>query len=248
MSRGTAAAQAALAERVEQGFRHILLDLSDDADLAMSRSLANGARAVVASDPLIVAFALDRASGHVSDPAPPRHADGPAALFVGSVGPVARGQLTSFEAEHPVLYLDLLDPRAEETLIDEAVAWALPRIGTRPFGITTWANARQIARIQSSLGRLGAARKAERLLAGIAGRCHGAGVRRFLVAGGETAGAIVGALGLSEVRALPLGPLRGGLCVAEGPDPVSLYLKSGKLGAPDVFLQALELMSNQEVS
>jgi 3-dehydrotetronate 4-kinase len=79
-------------------------------------------------------------------------------------------------------------------------------------------------------------------LSGIAAGVHRMGVRRIMVGGGETSGAIGAALDLSRVRSLPRGPIGGGVCIAEGPGPVSLFLKSGKLGTPDVFLRALEIM------
>lgn len=242
MARGEAAARAALEARLAEGHRHVMLDASDPADIEMSVTLARGARAIVASDPLIVAFGLDLAAPPATPVAPPRHAGGPAALFVGSVGPVAEGQLAAFAAAHPVLTLDLLDETPEAEQIARAIDWATPRIGDRAFGVTTWADDPTVRQVQGALGVLGAARKAERLLAGIAAGVHARGVRRILVGGGETSGAIVQALGIPRVRPLPLGPLGGGLCVAEGDDPVSFFLKSGKLGTQDVFLRALTEM------
>ncbi|ANT62201.1 hypothetical protein AYJ57_17390 [Salipiger sp. CCB-MM3] len=243
MIKGKPLAQAALDTRRAEGHAHVLCDLCDDADLAMSLALAESDRAVVASDPLTVAFALDRARHSGATLPPPDHAGGPAALFVGSVGPVAGAQIAAFETRHPVLRLDLTENITEQALIERAAEWAAARVAQGPFGITTWADAAQVARSQAAYGRLGAARRAERILAEIAQRCHEIGIRRFLVGGGETSGAIVTALGLTKVRALPLGALRGGLCVAEGPDPISLYLKSGKLGDSEVFLSALEIMA-----
>ena len=48
---------------------------------------------------------------------------------------------------------------------------------------------------------------------------------------------------MPRLRAMPRGPQGGGFCVAEGASPLSLYLKSGKMGAPDAFLRALEEMT-----
>ncbi|MDB5660929.1 MAG: hypothetical protein JWS10_3544, partial [Cypionkella sp.] len=68
------------------------------------------------------------------------------------------------------------------------------------------------------------------------------GVRRLVVAGGETSGAVVAALGISWVRALPEGPLGTGFCVTETAPKLSLYLKPGKLGADDILLRAITVM------
>ena len=64
-----------------------------------------------------------------------------------------------------------------------------------------------------------------------------AGVRRFVCAGGETSGAIVDALGVTDVA---LGPeIDPGVpaLVASDP-PIALALKSGNFGSPDFFEKA----------
>ncbi len=64
------------------------------------------------------------------------------------------------------------------------------------------------------------------------------GFTRFLVAGGETSGAVVGALG---VAALQIGPeIDPGVPWTRsiGAPDVALALKSGNFGAPDFFLKA----------
>ena len=60
----------------------------------------------------------------------------------------------------------------------------------------------------------------------------------MLVAGGETSGAVVGALG---VRALQIGPeIDPGVpwTLSIGDAPLALALKSGNFGAPDFFVKA----------
>ncbi|OWU83069.1 hypothetical protein ATO6_20820 [Oceanicola sp. 22II-s10i] len=231
-------ARAALDKQVAAGHRHVLLDCSDAGDVEMSTTLALDRRSIVASDPLVVSLGLALGRGRAGAAEPPRHAKGPAVVLGGSVGPVAEAQLAAFEAEHPVLRLDLL-AGDEAGLIAKALDWAAARIGT-PFGITTCADEAGVKAAQAELGRLGAARLAERILAGVARGLHDKGVRRFIVAGGETSGSIVTALGIRSVRPFPRGPNGGGFCVSEGDDPVSFFLKSGKLGTTDVLLRALE--------
>ena len=69
-----------------------------------------------------------------------------------------------------------------------------------------------------------------------------AGVRRLVVAGGETSGAVVGALG---VKGLLIGAqIDPGVpgTVTMGDQPMALALKSGNFGAPDFFEKALRIM------
>jgi uncharacterized protein YgbK (DUF1537 family) len=163
-------------------------------------------------------------------------------VLAGSVGPVVLAQLAAFGARHPVLTLDLLDPGGDEALVARALDWAAPRIGVEPFAVSTAAGPEAVARVQAALGSLSAARRAEAILGAVARGLCARGVRRFVVAGGETSGAVVSALGIGLVRALPDGPLGTGFCVAEAPVPLSLYLKPGKLGADDILLRALAAM------
>ncbi|XDA97894.1 four-carbon acid sugar kinase family protein [Sulfitobacter sp. LCG007] len=240
--RGNDAAQSALAAQVAKGHRHVLLDCADDNDVAVSARLARDNRALVASDPLCISAGLDRCAGSEGTAPPPRHAQGPAAVLIGSVGPVAEQQTAAFEAHYPVLRLDLTAEDDEEAQVADVLERASAHVGLRPFAVTTLADDAGVKAAQAKFGRLGAARRAERLLAGIATGLHAAGIRRFIVSGGETSGAVVGALGITRVRAFARGPLGGGFCVSQGSDPVSFFLKSGKLGAPDVLIGALAEM------
>jgi uncharacterized protein YgbK (DUF1537 family) len=243
---GIDAARQALADIRRRTQGHVLADTADDDDVDVTARLAIETGApVVASDAMIFTYALGLVRGHNVRPLPvPSHVGGPSAVLVGSVGPVALGHLARFAQEHPVLKLDLHATDTEEDRIAGALAWAESHFGRTPFAITTADEPESVARTQSAFGALGAARKAESLLAGIAKRLYAKGTRRIVVAGGETSGAVVTALGLTRARALPAGPLGGGFCIADGPHgPISLYLKSGKLGAEDILLRSLDAMS-----
>ncbi|WP_426034029.1 four-carbon acid sugar kinase family protein [Cypionkella sp. TWP1-2-1b2] len=241
---GEVAARAAFAELVAGGSRHVLADTSDDGDVAVSTAVALSEDAVVvASDPLILGYAkaLAGQSPKISAAAL-RHADGPAAVIAGSVGPVVLAQLAVFAVQHLVLTLDLLDPRPAADQIAAALAWAAPLIGAQPFAISTATDPAGVDRAQAVLGAAGAAQRAEHLLGGIAKGLVVQGVRRLVVAGGETSGAVVTALGITRVRVFPEGPLGTGFCVTETAPKLSLYLKPGKLGADDILLRAITAM------
>lgn len=240
---GFEAAQAAVTALAGDGIDYIMVDCSDDSDARMSARLAASMRTTIGSDAHIIALA--QAVADKTDPDPstlPSHASGPAAVLVGSVGPVAMAQLAAFAQEYPVLTLDLLDERPEEAVVAETLAWAEMRMGDAPFAVTTAGEAETVERAQKAHGALQAARKAERLLAGVASGLVDRGVRRLSVAGGETSGSVVEALGVRRVRALPESELGTGFCVVEAPQHLSLFLKPGKLGADDILLRAIEAM------
>jgi len=241
---GLPAAREAVDALAAERHGHVFFDTTDDGDVEIAAELAVARPCIVAaSDPLIVAYAKRLAEGASADPMPPPcHAGGPGAVIVGTVGPVVLRQLSVFGAAYPVLTIDLLDPHGEQATIAAALDWATPLIGTRSFAISTATDQAGVERTQAALGPIAAARRAEHLLGSIAKGLHDRGVSRFVVAGGETSGAVISALGITSARAFPEGPLGTGFCAADGPRPLSLYLKPGKLGSDDILLQALEVM------
>ncbi len=88
------------------------------------------------------------------------------------------------------------------------------------------------------MGRHESGALVEQTLAEVAARVKQKGFTRFLIAGGETSGAVINALG---VKTLSIGPeIDPGVPWTRslsGPDIV-LALKSGNFGAPDFFLKA----------
>jgi uncharacterized protein YgbK (DUF1537 family) len=78
----------------------------------------------------------------------------------------------------------------------------------------------------------------EKTMASLAQGLVAAGVGRMVVAGGETSGAVVGAL---DVTSLRIGPeIDPGVpwTASVGKKPLLLALKSGNFGAPDFFTKA----------
>jgi uncharacterized protein YgbK (DUF1537 family) len=65
------------------------------------------------------------------------------------------------------------------------------------------------------------------------------GVRRLVVAGGETSGAVVEALGVKGLRIGPAIDPGVPWTVSLGDPPLALALKSGNFGAPDFFIKAI---------
>lgn len=234
---GLDAARAALGQAMAAGMGHVLCDASDDADVEVTAELAlQSGLPVAASDPLIVALARRLARGRAAVQITARMPDGPVAILAGSTGPVVMEQLARLAGRHPVLTLDLLDARGEAAAVAAALEWAAAQDG--PFAVSTAAEAADLTRTQAALGAIGAARRAEMMLAAVAKGLRDRGRRRFVVAGGETSGAVVAGLGLARARALPEGALGLGGCLTEGADPLALFLKPGKLGAADILLRA----------
>ncbi len=96
--------------------------------------------------------------------------------------------------------------------------------------------------MQQQLGVEKAGQLVEQALADIAKGLYAFGVRRFVVAGGETSGAVVQAL---HINALRIGPqIDPGVPATSTLDtqPIALALKSGNFGAVDFFEKALRVL------
>jgi len=97
--------------------------------------------------------------------------------------------------------------------------------------------------VQDKLGAQRAGALVEELLADVGGKLLANGFTRFLIAGGETSGAVVGALGVTALRIGPeIDPGVPWTRSIGAPD-VALALKSGNFGAPDFFLKAWTLLT-----
>ncbi|HSO06518.1 MAG TPA: 3-oxo-tetronate kinase [Pelomicrobium sp.] len=168
---------------------------------------------------------------------------GKPAVLAGSCSAATREQVRVMAARHPAALIDPLaagDPAELAARALEAVAPALER--GEPFLIYSTTDPDQVQEVQRRLGQERAAALVEATLARIARDLIARGVRRLVVAGGETSGAVVGALG---VKALTIGPqIDPGVpwTLAAGEPRVALALKSGNFGGADFFEKALRML------
>ncbi|HET7043254.1 MAG TPA: 3-oxo-tetronate kinase [Gaiellaceae bacterium] len=160
--------------------------------------------------------------------------EGPAVVLAGSCSEATREQVRRLAERHAAIEVDLLAGG------NGVVAEAVERLAAGPVLVYTTAEPATVARVQAELGAAEASRRAEGLLGEVARRLVEHGARTLVVAGGETSGAVVQALG---IRALAVGkelaPGVPWMRSLTGP-PLTLALKSGNFGGPDFFLEALE--------
>jgi uncharacterized protein YgbK (DUF1537 family) len=167
---------------------------------------------------------------------------GRAAVIAGSCSAATLAQVAHMRQARPAFTVDPLALAAGEDVAGHALAWARERLTAGPVLIFTSAAPEQVARIQEKLGRDRAGAMIEHALAEIAAGLVAAGVRRLVIAGGETSGAVVHRLG---VKALRIGPQidPGVPWTATVGEPVlALALKSGNFGAPDLFTRAFGML------
>jgi uncharacterized protein YgbK (DUF1537 family) len=168
-------------------------------------------------------------------------AGGAIAVLSGSCSPATLAQIARMRTIHPSLRLDPLQLVARgDALVAEAAGWAVEHLRRGPILIYASAPPDEVQSAQAALGRERAGALVEQALAQLAAALVKSGVRRLVVAGGETSGAVVQALG---VLALRIGPqIDPGIpaTLALTTPPLALALKSGNFGAEDFFLKAIE--------
>lgn len=170
--------------------------------------------------------------------------DGFSAILAGSCSAATLEQIAVAERDGvPVLRLDAALVVGGEDAVDEALAWAAARLAHGPVLIASSAPPETVAALQASHGREAAGRAIEAALAAIAEGLVAAGVRKMVVAGGETSGAVVDRLGIPAFRigreiaaGVPL------LATAGAGTPMLMALKSGNFGGRDFFVRALGMM------
>ncbi len=169
--------------------------------------------------------------------------EGYAAVLSGSCSVATQGQVEEMRRSRPTFKIDLLAHANGRDQIDAAIDWAVPKLAEAPVLLYTTDTPDGVRAIQEKLGRNNAGALGEELLAQIAVRLVDAGVRRLVVAGGETSGAVVGALGITGLRIGPqIDP--GVPWTASLDEPMlALALKSGNFGAPDFFLKAFDRLA-----
>jgi len=164
---------------------------------------------------------------------------GKEAVLSGSCSTATQEQVAVMKQNSPSLKLNLLALSEDtEREINSAVAWALPLLERGPVLIYTTDSPEAVESVQKKLGRNRAGEIAESAQAIIAQKLVERGVRRLIVAGGETSGAVVSAL---KIKGLRIGPqIDPGVpwTSSLNDDPLALALKSGNFGAPDFFLKA----------
>ena len=126
-----------------------------------------------------------------------------------------------------------------ESTVAELVDWAGAALKNSPALIYASAPPEKVTETQTLFGRDRAGAMIEKAIAAVAQKLVERGVRRIVVAGGETSGAVVSALG---IEALEIGPqIAPGVpaTLSFGEPRIALALKSGNFGGPEFFLEAL---------
>jgi uncharacterized protein YgbK (DUF1537 family) len=255
VARGAAAIREAFAALRSAGFRHAIVDAIEDHDLEAIGEAAADFELITGGSGIALGLPENfRRQGLLGDadaadslPA----IGGAAAVLSGSCSTATQAQVAYMRGRAPLFTIDPLAAAAGRNIAEEALAWATPRLGEQPILISATAPAEQVAAVQQTLGRERASALVESIMAEIARGLVARGVRRLVVAGGETAGAAVQALGITGLRVGrqidPGVPWTATLPARRDEPVLALALKSGNFGAPDFFLRAFDVLAKGSV-
>jgi 3-dehydrotetronate 4-kinase len=249
VTRGEEAVRARLAELAGKGVGAAIIDAVFDRDLETIGRVAVDHRLSVGASGIGLGLARALVStGKVRSTAASSETGaavgGAAACLAGSCSQATLQQIANAERVMPVLHLDAERIITGANEAQRALDWARPLLAEGPVLIASGATPDQVAALQLRHGRDAAGHAIEHALADIAEGLVQAGVRRLIVAGGETSGAVVDRLkipgflvgaeiaaGVPVLRAV--GAEKGGMLLA---------LKSGNFGGAQFFSDALGLM------
>lgn len=247
VSRGAEAIRGEIRRLRADGYRHAIVDAVNEDDLAAigAAVLGEGLALSTGGSGLGggLAVHLRQTAGAGAAPLDFPRVDGPAAVVAGSCSRATLGQIEHFVGAGGAFFRVgigalLLDPGQ---VVAEALGWAKARLNAGPVLIAASEPPETVSRHQQAHGRARVGHLIENALAEITrGLVEEGGVRRLVVAGGETSSAAVERLG---IRVLRIGPtIDPGVpwTFTPGDSPLALALKSGNFGSPDFFLSAFQ--------
>ena len=245
-SDGAEALRQRLGQLKSEGVAHVVVDAvaNDDlfviAEACSDMVLLTGGSAVAMPLPAIWISQglMQKSDASVST----THQEGPAIILSGSCSAMTNRQVAAYvEQGHPAFKLDPLELAADGAV--NVLNWLSAHPPHEAPLIYATAAPDAVRAAQTALGVERAGALIEDALADCAVRARDLGFRRFVVAGGETAGAVTKALGMSQ---LTIGrEIAPGVpwCFAKtAGHAVAITLKSGNFGNEDFFGTALEVL------
>jgi 3-dehydrotetronate 4-kinase len=239
---GAAPIHARIQQLQAEGVRFAVVDAIANEDLMhLGRALAD-AQLVVAGSGVAIGLPQNHGLHPSSVAAALPKPQGTRAVVSGSCSVATNQQVADFIARGGAAFaIDPLRIAAGEDLVREALAWAAGRLGPQPVLVYSSAQPEAVRSVQQQVGAGDAGAMVERTLAAIAKGLVEHGVGELVVAGGETSGAAVQALGVQQLRIGPQidpgVPWCHAMATACG-TPVHLALKSGNFGSADFFSKA----------
>ena len=247
VARGAAAIEERIAQLKAEGVSIAIVDaVSNDDLLRMGPALAK-MPLVTAGSGVAIGLPANFGLAPSSQASALPRAGGKSAVVSGSCSLATNRQVLDFiQRGGAALAIDPLRIAAGVDVASEVLAWATPLIDKGPVLVYSTAEAGAVKSVQGRLGVEEAGAMVERTIAAIARGLVERGVHRLVVAGGETSGACVQALGIAQMQIGPQIDPGVPWCHArsEAAPEAGLHiaLKSGNFGSDDFFTKAFTVL------
>jgi uncharacterized protein YgbK (DUF1537 family) len=250
VARGPQAIRERLAALQAEGVRIAVVDAVSNSDLMQIGAAVQGMALVTAGSGVAIGLPQNwpgLTEGVAASANRLPVASGLQAVVSGSCSQATNDQVADFVAGgRPALAIDPLKLQAGEDVVTAALAWAAPLLSSGPVLIYSTAEPGAVRAVQARLGAAQAGDLVEHALAAVARGLVALGVRQLIVAGGETSGACVQALSITQLQIG--GQIDPGVPWCHAASPLTnarglhLALKSGNFGTRDFFTKAFGLL------
>ena len=238
--KGAAAITAALADAGQRSEKLAIVDALTEEDLLAIGKACAEARLITGGSGIAMGLPANfAAAGKLSaNKSAWQGIRGPEAILAGSCSTATRRQVEHHAAGHPVFPIDVEAVIAGKLTPDAIVTFMRENDGRQPLAYSS-ASPDEVGAIQARHGREKSAAAVDAFFEKTTRALIDSGVRRLVVAGGETSGAAVSGL---QLDAVTIGPeIDPGVPALRtlGDTNIALALKSGNFGAEDFFAKAL---------
>lgn len=247
VAQGEAAIRARIAALRAQGVGVAIVDATSNADLLRMGPALQDLPLLTAGSGVAIGLPANfgLAPSLQASQLPP--ARGLQAVVSGSCSVATNGQVAHFKTlGRPARAIDpaSLMHGHSDAVVQAVLAWATPLLQDGPVLVYSTAEPEAVKQVQAQLGVAEAGALVEHALAAVARGLVEAGVQQLVVAGGETSGACVQALGIAQLQIGPQIDPGVPWCFAPtATGGVHIALKSGNFGTADFFSKAFTVLA-----
>lgn len=242
---GVDALRTELAKRQTDGYRYVVVDAGSDNDLhTIARAvseypLLTGSSGIARALP--EQYRRRQLLPSNAQPQTLPACPGNGAILAGSCSNATREQIAQFRSHAHTIHIDPVKILESAAHVDGLATEAIEAAAAGPVMVYSSADPARLSAVHTARGVTESAVAVENCFARIARALRDTGTRKFLVAGGETSGAVAAALDISE---LTIGPkISAGVpwMISSDEEPLCVAFKSGNFGQRDFFQRALEM-------
>ena len=248
VARGEIAVRERIAQLKADGVGIAIVDATSNDDLLRLGAALKAMPLVTAGSGVAIGLPANFGIAPSSQASRLPPANGLQAVLSGSCSLATNRQVAHFIASgRPALALSPLRMAAGEDVVAQVLAWAAPLLPSGPVLVYSTAESDAVKAVQRQIGVEAAGAMVERTLAAIAVALVTLGVGQLVVAGGETSGACVQALDITQMQIGPQidpgVPWCYSSCAAASGGGLHMTLKSGNFGTDDFMLKAFTMLA-----